>query len=186
MTAKQSFDLILALTLSIFAIPLIAIASIAIRLESPGPALFKQSRVGRNGVPFVCYKLRTMYVGTQQAASHEVARSAVTRVGTFLRRTKIDELPQLWNVLRGDMSFVGPRPSLRTQTTLIELRNALGVLSARPGITGLAQVNGIDMSDPQRLAEMDAEYLQTANTLGDIRLMLMTLLGKGSGDRVKI
>ena len=84
------------------------------------------------------------------------------------------------------MSFVGPRPSLRTQATLIELRNALGVLSARPGITGLAQVNGIDMSDPQRLAEMDAEYLQTANTLGDIRLMLMTLLGKGSGDRVKI
>jgi O-antigen biosynthesis protein WbqP len=184
--AKRMLDLAVALALSPIAALLLAVAAVAIRLESAGPAVFKQVRVGREGKLFTCYKLRTMYVDTRQAASHEVARSSVTRVGAFLRKTKLDELPQLLNVIRGDMSLVGPRPCLPVQTVLIERRKALGVLRARPGITGLAQVNDIDMSDPERLAEIDAEYLRSATLLGDLRLMVLTLAGSGAGDRIKV
>ncbi len=122
--------------------------------------LFIQKRVGRYQYPFVLVKFRSMKPDTASVATHFTNVSAVTPLGRFLRRTKLDELPQLWNVLRGEMSLVGPRPCLFNQDDLIEERNALGVFKARPGITGLAQVKGIDMSTPALLAKTDAEMLE--------------------------
>jgi O-antigen biosynthesis protein WbqP len=150
-------------------------------LESSGPAIFRQTRVGKGGRPFTCYKLRTMYSGTANLPTHEVQASSVTALGEYLRRFKVDELPQLCNVLAGDMSLVGPRPCLPSQTELIEARRQLGVLAVRPGITGLAQVSGIDMSDAWRLAEIDARYVRTQSFSGDAKLIWATLRGRGVG-----
>lgn len=116
-----------------------------------------------------------MYAGTPNRATHETPVTQVTRVGAFLRKSKIDELPQLVNVLRGDMSLVGPRPSLPSQSALIEARLQAGVLHALPGITGLAQVHGVDMSDPDRLASIDRRYIETQSFARDIGLILATL-----------
>ncbi|WP_279481764.1 sugar transferase [Aureimonas sp. SK2] len=164
--------------------PVILVLAVLVRRDSPGPGIFAQARVGRGERVFTCYKLRTMAQGTVSAASHETPVSAVTRLGAALRRWKLDELPQLWNVLKGEMSFVGPRPCLPVQAQLIKARRARGVFALRPGITGLAQVQDIDMSDPERLAIVDAEYLATRSFAGDIRLILQTVTGKGRGDRV--
>jgi O-antigen biosynthesis protein WbqP len=122
-----------------------------------------------------------MYSGTANLPTHEVKASSVTALGEHLRRFKIDELPQLWNVLAGDMSLVGPRPCLPSQTDLVEARRQLGVFEVRPGITGLAQVNGIDMSDASRLAKIDAQYVRTQSLIGDLRLTIATLRGHGVG-----
>lgn len=147
--------------------------------------LFRQTRVGRNQAPFTLVKFRTMRVGTASVATHLANSSAITPFGHFLRRTKLDELPQLWNVLKGDMSLVGPRPCLPNQQELIAAREALGVFNTRPGITGLAQVQGIDMSTPEKLAQVDADMLKNL-TLGTyFRYILQTVTGKGQGDRVK-
>jgi len=174
---KRALDLALTVPLALLACPLVALAAAWIRLTSPGSAFFAQERVGRHEKPFRCLKLRTMYEGTRSLPTHEVGGEAVTRAGRTLRRLKLDELPQLWNVLKGEMSLVGPRPCLPTQTELIERRRALGVYALRPGITGLAQVQGIDMSDPGNLAEKDAEYLRD-RTLGmDAKIMFWTVLG---------
>ena len=169
-----------ALFLGLFWPVLLAII-VAIRIQSPGNAIFAQPRVGQNGRLFTCYKLRTMYSGTATVPTHQVAASAVTPLGALLRRFKIDELPQLWNVLTGDMSLVGPRPCLPSQIELLDARRRLGVLQVRPGITGLAQVNGIDMSDANRLAEVDARYVRTQSFPGDLRLIWVTLRGQGVG-----
>lgn len=172
---KRTFDFAVSAVGLIFAAPVIAAAYAAVRLSSPGPGIFAQSRVGRGGQPFTCYKLRTMYAGTPNRATHETPVTQVTRVGAFLRKSKIDELPQLVNVLRGDMSLVGPRPSLPSQSALIEARLQAGVLHALPGITGLAQVHGVDMSDPDRLASIDRRYIETQSFARDIGLILATL-----------
>jgi len=119
--------------------------------------------------------------GNANLPTHEVQASAVTPLGEHLRRFKIDELPQLWNVLIGDMSLVGPRPCLPSQTELVDARRRLGVFEVRPGITGLAQVNGIDMSDANRLAEIDARYVGTQSFLGDFGLIWATVRGQGVG-----
>jgi O-antigen biosynthesis protein WbqP len=178
---KRALDMLAcALFLGVFWPVLLAI-SLTIRLQSPGKAVFAQSRVGRHGSIFTCYKLRTMYSGTANVPTHQVKPSAVTPIGELLRRFKIDELPQLWNVLLGDMSLVGPRPCLPSQTELVDARRRLGVLAVRPGITGLAQVSGVDMSDPARLAEVDAQYVRTQSVLGDFRLVWATLRGQGVG-----
>ncbi|TGV75656.1 sugar transferase, partial [Mesorhizobium sp. M00.F.Ca.ET.158.01.1.1] len=129
--------------------PILLLAILAVRASSPGPVIFSQTRIGREGALFRCHKLRTMYQGTPSLPSHETPASAVTSVGKSLRKFKLDELPQLWNVLCGEMSLVGPRPCLPTQTELIECRRRLGVLQALPGMTGLAQIRGIDMSNPR-------------------------------------
>ena len=172
---KRVFDLILAIPLAVLALPVVVVAAAWVRLTSPGPALFPQERVGRNEKPFRCLKLRTMHQGTKSLPTHEVGKGAVTKAGRVLRRLKLDELPQLWNVIRGEMSLVGPRPCLPTQTELIERRRALGVYTLRPGMTGLAQIKGIDMSNPQKCAETDAEYLRR-RTLGlDAKIVLLTL-----------
>lgn len=155
-----------------------------IRVQSPGPGIFAQKRIGTNGREFVCYKFRTMKLGTRQAGTHEITAAAITPFGRFLRATKLDELPQVWNILCNEMSFVGPRPCLPSQTELIEARDRLGVLKAKPGITGLAQINGIDMSDPERLAKWDARYLALRSLGLDISIGLSTLLGRGQGDKV--
>jgi O-antigen biosynthesis protein WbqP len=165
--------------------PFLAVAVVLIRLDSLGAAIFRQERVGRDRKPFICYKLRTMATGTKQAGTHEVSASSVTRIGRFLRATKLDEIPQLWNVVRGEMVFVGPRPCLPSQTELVHEREIRGVYRILPGITGLGQVRGIDMSEPVRLAEVDAEYLQTRSLGLDLRLVWRTVCGGGSGDRVK-
>ena len=178
---KRAFDVVACGLFLPFFVLILLIVIVAIRWQSPGPAIFRQVRVGKQGRPFTCYKFRTMYSGTANLPTHEVQASSVTALGEHLRRFKIDELPQLWNVLIGDMSLVGPRPCLPSQIDLVEARRRLGVLDVRPGITGLAQVNGVDMSDANRLAEIDAQYVRTQSLMGDLRLILATLRGQGVG-----
>lgn len=179
------FERILAgLMLLAAALPLLVLG-LAIRLGSEGPALFRQERVGRGRRPFLCLKLRTMRQGTRQAGTHEIGADAVTPLGRFLRKAKLDELPQLINVLRGEMAFVGPRPCLPSQEELVREREARGVYALLPGITGLGQVRGIDMSDPVRLAECDAEYLRRRSPVLDMAILWRTLFGGGFGDRVR-
>lgn len=174
MTAKRAFDLTIAAVMLTVMSPVVLIAMLAVRATSSGPAIFSQPRVGRGGAVFACHKLRTMHRNTPSLPTHEAPAGSVTAVGRVLRATKIDELPQLWNVLKGEMSLVGPRPCLPTQTELIGHRRRLGVLSALPGITGLAQIKGIDMSDPKLCAETDAAYLKAASIGLDLRILLGT------------
>ncbi|WP_340251879.1 hybrid nucleoside-diphosphate sugar epimerase/sugar transferase [Roseobacter sp. HKCC-CH-9208] len=169
--------------LILFALPMLILWAL-IRKEGDGPAIFAQPRVGRGGQVFTCYKFRTMAIGTKQVSTHEVSSAAVTPLGAKLRRYKLDELPQLWNVLWGDMSLIGPRPCLPAQEELVRLRGQAGVLDTRPGISGLAQVAGVDMSDPARLVAWDARYIALRGLILDIRLILQTALGAGQGDRV--
>jgi O-antigen biosynthesis protein WbqP len=178
---KRAFDVVACALFLLLFWPILLIVIIAIRLQSPGPAIFRQVRVGKDGRLFTCYKLRTMYSGTANLPTHQVQASAVTALGEHLRRFKVDEIPQLCNVLIGDMSLVGPRPCLPSQTALVEARRRLGVLAVRPGITGLAQVKGIDMSDAGRLAEIDAQYVRNQSLMGDLRLIVATLRGQGVG-----
>jgi O-antigen biosynthesis protein WbqP len=178
---KRALDLAISVLVLLLLWPILMLVTVLIRLESPGPAIFKQIRVGKNGRAFTCYKLRTMFCGTGNIPSHQVSAASITALGTYLRRFKVDELPQLFNVLAGDMSLVGPRPCLPSQCELVEARRRLGVFEARPGITGLAQVRGIDMSNANRLAEIDAQYVQTQSFAGDLKLILATLRGRGVG-----
>ena len=147
--------------------------------------LFRQQRVGRHQQPFVLVKFRTMRPDTASVATHLADATAITRFGHFLRRTKLDELPQLWNVLKGDMSLVGPRPCLFNQEELIAERAQRGVFNYRPGITGLAQIQGIDMSTPELLAKTDAEMLKRLDLVSYFWFIFLTVFGKGSGDRVR-
>lgn len=163
--------------------PLLVVLTI-IGLFDTGSPIFCQQRVGRNKKPFTLVKFRTMKKDTAHVASHLANASAITSFGGFLRKTKLDELPQLWNVLWGDMSLVGPRPCLFNQQELINERELRGVLKARPGITGLAQVNEIDMSTPVLLAETDAKMLSRLGVADYFKYIFMTVAGKGSGDRV--
>ena len=177
-------DIIFSVSGLILASPLLLILTI-VGLFDTGSPVFWQTRVGRNKKPFTLVKFRTMRPDTAHVATHLADASAVTAFGKFLRRTKLDELPQLWNVLKGEMSLVGPRPCLFSQEDLIEAREQLGVFRARPGITGLAQVNEIDMSTPQLLAETDARMLALLGVGDYFRYILLTVFGKGSGDRVR-
>lgn len=183
---KRLFDLCLALALAGPALLMIMLAGCVIRIDSPGPVLFRQQRVGRNGKAFTMYKLRTMLRDTGDMPSHFASASQLTRAGRWLRRTKLDELPQLINVIRGDMSFVGPRPCLFSQQELILARHDRGLDSLRPGITGPAQIAGIDMSDPSRLAEADAGYLTPWRLSRDLALIWATATGRGQGDAVTV
>ncbi len=180
---KRGFDIVAALVGLVCLSPVLLVLALAVRLDTPGPAIFAQTRIGRWGRPFVCLKLRTMHTGTQNAPSHEVGGDAITPMGHRLRRTKLDELPQLWNILIGEMSLVGPRPCLPAQTVLIEARRRYGLDALRPGITGVAQVAGVDMSDPEKLAALDATYLTTQSFGTDLRIIVATIFGAGRGDR---
>ena len=155
--------------------PVVVLAMIAVRLETPGAALFRQTRLGRGQQSFTLYKIRSMHTGVKNEATHMMPASATTRVGAVLRATKIDEIPQLLNVIMGHMSLVGPRPCLPSQLALISARDRRGICDVRPGITGLAQVRGIDMSDPERLAAVDQEYVESASMTGDLKLIAATI-----------
>jgi len=182
----RTLELLAALIGLVIAAPIILLLATLIRLKSPGPGLFRQIRVGRGGAHFICYKLRTMADEAPNVPTHLAPGMHVTPIGRVLRATKLDELPQLFNVVVGEMSFVGPRPCLPSQTELIHEREARGVLLIRPGITGLAQIQGIDMSDPVRLAKVDAEYAAQRSLALDLQIILKTVLGgAGRGDRIQ-
>lgn len=153
-------------------------------LFDTGSPIFKQERVGRDKKSFMLVKFRTMSVDTVSVASHLASSSSITKMGGFLRKSKLDELPQLWNVLKGEMSLVGPRPNLFNQEELIQCRDKFHVYNVKPGITGLAQIKGIDMSTPRLLAETDAKMIQSMCVKSYLLLILQTALGKGAGDRV--
>ncbi|GAA6211602.1 sugar transferase [Hyphomicrobiales bacterium 4NK60-0047b] len=159
----------------IFLSPIMIIIAILIKLDSKGPALFKQQRVGKNGTIFTCLKFRTMAVGTKHVPTHQSSESSITKIGNILRRSKLDELPQLINVLFGQMALVGPRPGLPNHEELIEARMKTGALDILPGITGLSQVEGLDMSTPTLLAERDGDYAKSKNMFYDINLIFKTL-----------
>ncbi|HAS6211407.1 sugar transferase [Vibrio vulnificus] len=168
----------------LFLWPILVVVTV-IGLFDTGSPIFVQERVGRNRKPFKLVKFRTMSVDTQSVASHLASTSSITKLGAFLRKTKIDELPQLINVLKGEMSLVGPRPNLFNQEDLIKEREALGVYNVLPGITGLAQVQNIDMSTPQLLAKTDREMIDTLTIKNYFKYIIMTVTGSGSGDAVK-
>jgi O-antigen biosynthesis protein WbqP len=155
-----------------------------IGLFDTGSPVFKQERVGRNKIPFILIKFRTMSVDTASVASHLASTASITKMGGFLRRTKLDELPQLWNVLKGEMSLVGPRPGLFNQEELTKAREDEDVFLVRPGITGLAQVNDIDMSTPELLSKTDAKMIREMSLTNYFKFILQTVTGKGAGDRV--
>jgi O-antigen biosynthesis protein WbqP len=164
--------------------PVLLIVTI-IGMFDTGSPIFVQTRVGRNKKPFKLIKFRTMSVETKSVASHLASNSSITKLGNFLRKTKIDELPQLINVVKGEMSLVGPRPNLFNQQELITARDAFGVYDVLPGVTGLAQVQNIDMSTPSLLAETDKHMIDTLNIKNYFKYILMTVTGSGSGDAVK-
>ncbi|AZZ99563.1 sugar transferase [Pseudoalteromonas sp. R3] len=168
----------------VFAFPILVILFL-IGLFDTGSPIFMQERVGRHKKPFTLIKFRTMKVDTASVASHLASTASITPFGGFLRRTKLDELPQLWNVLKGEMSLVGPRPGLFNQQELTIARDDKKVFDVRPGITGLSQVNEIDMSTPELLAKTDREMIDTMSMRNYFKYIFMTVAGKGSGDRVK-
>lgn len=178
------FDICFSLLGLLVGFPILLLLTV-IGLFDTGSPLFRQERVGRYKKPFTLVKFRTMKPDTASVASHLASASSITPFGGFLRKTKLDELPQLWNVLKGEMSLVGPRPCLFNQEELIAEREQRGVLNYRPGITGLAQVNEIDMSTPVLLAETDQKMLSKLSLKDYFKYILMTVAGKGSGDRVK-
>lgn len=167
----------------ILLLPLILVLYI-IGLFDTGSPIFRQRRVGKNKHPFTLYKFRTMNINTRSVATHLANQSDVTKFGSFLRKTKLDELPQLLNVLIGDMSLVGPRPCLFSQEELISEREKRGVYNFKPGITGLAQINDVDMSTPVKLSEFDARMLKDLNLVNYLKFILATVIGKGQGDRI--
>lgn len=150
-----------------------------------GSPIFIQTRVGKNKKPFKLIKFRTMTVDTKSVASHLANNASITKLGFFLRKTKIDELPQLINVLKGEMSLVGPRPNLFNQEELIAERDKLDVYDVLPGVTGLAQVQNIDMSTPKLLAEIDKKMIDSLTLKDYFKYILMTATGSGSGDAIK-
>ena len=179
---KRSVDLAACLLALPIALPLCLLLMLLIRLESRGSPLFVQWRMGRWGRPFRMFKLRTMRADTTNLPSHEVGQDRITRAGRLLRRLKLDELPQILNVLAGSMSLVGPRPCLPSQAELIAAREERGLFRFRPGVTGPAQLVGVDMSQPVRLAEVEAQYFDRSTLRSDIGLVFRTIVGAGSGD----
>jgi O-antigen biosynthesis protein WbqP len=173
---KRLFDLLLALlATSILLIPIVIVA-ICVRLTSPGPAVYWSDRVGRYNRIFRMPKFRTMRIDTPAVATHLLAdpKQYLTPIGSFLRKTSLDELPQLWSILKGDMSFVGPRPALFNQHDLIGLRTEKQVHNIVPGLTGWAQINGRDELPIPAKVDLDAYYLQHRSFLLDLRILWMT------------
>lgn len=179
------FDIVFSLLGLVFGLPLLLLLTL-IGLFDTGSPIFRQVRVGRHQKPFTLVKFRTMKLDTASVATHLASNSSITRFGHFLRKTKLDELPQLWNVLKGEMSLVGPRPGLFNQEELTQERAKRGVYEARPGITGLAQVSEIDMSTPALLAETDQKMLESLTLVAYFKYIFMTVAGKGAGDRVRL
>lgn len=172
---KRLVDILASLAALVILSPLLLILTFGARMSSPGPAIFRQVRVGREGQPFEFYKFRSMPVDTGDHASDQLDPIEIRPFGKLIRRTNLDELPQLLNILRGDMSLVGPRPPLPTQRELIELRRANGALTCRPGLTGLAQVNSFDRMSIAQKVFYDARYAQNVTAFGDAMIVFRTL-----------
>jgi len=181
---KRFSDILLSFSGIIIFFPFLLIIFFIGSFET-GKPLFFQLRVGKHKKSFYLVKFRSMYIDTLSVATHLADKDSVTKFGKFLRKTKLDELPQLWNVLIGDMSLVGPRPNLYNQVDLIYEREKLGVYNVRPGITGLAQINKIDMSTPQLLAETDREMISQLSIFTYFKYIFLTIIGNGMGDRIK-
>lgn len=179
------FDIFFSSIGLIFSFPILILLFIIGYLDTRSP-LFFQVRVGKDRLPFTLVKFRTMKLDAISVATHLADADKVTPFGRFLRRTKLDELPQLWNVLKGDMSLVGPRPCLSSQFELIEERHIRNVFIAKPGITGLGQVRNVDMSIPEKLAILDAELIRTLSLSMYFLYIFQTLFGKGRGDNITI
>ena len=175
---KRLFDLLLALCVAVVLALPVAVVAVAVRLTSAGPALYWSDRVGRGNKIFKMPKFRSMRVGTPAVATHLLAdaKSHLTPIGSFLRKSSLDELPQLWSILVGDMSFVGPRPALFNQHDLIALRTQHGVHELVPGLTGWAQVNGRDELPIPDKVKLDVEYLQRQSLWFDIRILWLTFV----------
>lgn len=173
---KRIFDVCLSLTGLVAMAPLWLSLAIAVRLTSPGPALYWSIRVGRHNRPFWMPKFRTMRVGTPSVATHLLPNpwECLTPIGSFLRRSSLDELPQLWSIFKGDMSFVGPRPALFNQQDLIELRSQHGVQALVPGLTGWAQINGRDELPIPVKVEYDVHYMRNQSFLFDLKILWLT------------
>jgi len=178
------FDIFLSIVGLLLAMPLMLLVLLLCMVDTGRP-IFLQERVGCNKDLFILLKFRTMAPTTPSVATHLVSSHTVTPLGRFLRRAKLDELPQLWNVLKGEMSLVGPRPGLASQHDLTAAQERFDVFSVRPGITGLAQVSGIDMSTPELLAQTDAKMIAEMSVCNYFRYLLLTIMGKGSGDRIQ-
>ena len=175
---KRLIDIVGSLCGIILLSPLFLIVAILIKLDSKGPVIFKQTRIGKDSKPFNIYKFRSMKVETPNLSTEEFKNASdfTTRVGKFIRKTSIDELPQLVNILKGDMSIVGPRPVIEKEVRLLELRRECKVDSILPGITGLAQINGRDHVDDYQKVKYDFEYLVKRNLVLDIKIIINTIL----------
>lgn len=171
---KRTLDVMLALIALVVLAPLLVLIGLLIVVTDPGSIIFSQQRVGRNGQLFRFFKFRSMPMGTKNVPSDQIGHIKLTWFGNLLRRSNLDELPQLINILRGDMSVVGPRPPIPSQIELIELRAASGALSCRPGLTGLAQVSSYDGMTIAEKARYDALYATNISLLGDLRIVLRT------------
>ena len=183
---KRIFDICLGFTAALILLVPVLLVGIAVRLTSKGPALYWSDRVGQNNVIFKMPKFRSMLVGTPAVATHLLGnpKSHLTPIGTFLRKSSLDELPQLWSILTGEMSFVGPRPALFNQQDLIVLRTEQGVHTLVPGLTGWAQVNGRDELPIPEKVKLDVYYMQCKSLWFDIRILWLTLLKVLSRDGV--
>lgn len=171
---KRLFDFLLAVVLLVVLSPILLLLAVIIKFQDGGPAIFRQKRVGRNGNEFLFFKFRSMPVSTPNVESHETKKLQVTPFGKFIRRTNLDELPQFYNVLKGDMSFIGPRPPIPAQIDLIEMRRVNGALGIQPGLTGWAQVNAYDGMSPEKKAAFDGEYAKGLSFAMDFRILLRT------------
>ena len=184
---KRIFDFLMSLIAIIILSPVILIVALAVKFTSPGPMLFKQRRIGKDNIEFKIYKFRTMRIDTPNVPTHllENPEQWITPVGKFLRKTSLDELPQLFNILKGEMSIVGPRPALYNQIDLRDMRTAVGVHKLIPGLTGWAQINGRDEIPLSLKVRLDKEYLDRKSFLFDIKIIFMTVLSVLKSDGVQ-
>jgi len=173
---KRIIDVVLASCLLVCLSPIYIVLGIVIRLQDGGPAIFKQMRIGKRGVPFKFYKFRSMPLSTPIVESKDTTKLQITPFGKFIRRTNLDELPQFYNVLKGDMSFIGPRPPIPQQFELIELRKNNGAINLSPGLTGWAQVNSFDGMTVEQKAKFDGEYGMKISFLVDCIILFRTAL----------
>ena len=172
---KRLGDIALAVLLLLLLLPVYALLVLIIKLQDGGPAIFKQKRVGKNGQEFLFYKFRSMPVSTPNVESRETQKLQITPFGKFIRRTNLDELPQFFNVLKGDMSFIGPRPPIPAQKELVEMRRANGALALQPGLTGWAQVNAYDAMAPEQKAAFDGDYAKRLSLVLDLLILVETV-----------
>ena len=185
--SKRTMDIVSSLVGLILLSPLFLLVAILIKLDSKGPIIFKQIRIGKNSKPFYIYKFRSMKIDAPNLSTEEFINASdfTTKVGKFIRKTSIDELPQLVNILKGDMSIVGPRPVIEIEVRLLEIRKECNVDSILPGITGLAQINGRDNIDDYEKVKYDFEYLSKRNLVLDIKIIINTVLKVAKSEGIK-